>query len=428
MSGWAWFLTGAVVVAAATIWLHVARGSVNGGRLSVLRVGLGAAVTLTALAGGSLLTEVRSIAPPEQRGVGVVVEGMQASGSRGLDVGLTLGAAVRVDGCGKPVLVRLTVTPTAEFWIDNGERLQRSAHVRLAIPDVHLQDLSVSTPTDGLTMVTPFTEDETSPEHPLEAEVEESGPSTLVDVQVPHWGRTQRPLVATFSADWTERRSWLGACYVRLPALAGFPTVLSAAELTGAATDEDAPPGGDLGFFVVSSEETGLHTYYDPTLEVTRGVTSLTLGRYTLQEGATVPAPDANLGGAPAWTCRTSIADSLGRADRLEPGNPAPDMVLGDPNDSTLAFSHERIDEILDQQTCASFVAIEGPGAGTKRDLALMGIGAMFSLGIELLLSGVRRRREEDGATESPGPARPQHPQRPRRPNARGGRTRGRSS
>jgi hypothetical protein len=428
MSGWAWFLTGAVVVAAATIWLHVARGSVGRGRFSVLRVGLGAAVTLTALAGGSLLTEVRSVAPPEQRGVGVMVDGVQARGARGLDVGLTLGAAVRVEGCGQSVDVRLTVTPTAEFWIDNGERLQRSARVRLAIPDVGLKHLRVSSPTDGLTLVTPLTEDEGPLEHPLQADVEERGPSTLVDVQVPHWGRTQRPLVATFSADWTERRSWLGACYVRLPALAGFPTVLSAAELTGAATDEDSPPGGDLGFFVVSSEETGLHTYYDPTLEVTRGVTSLTLGRYTLQEGATIPGPDSNLGGSPAWTCRTSIADSLGRADQLKPGSQAPDMVLGDPNDSTLAFSHERIDEILDQQTCASFVAIEGPGAGTKRDLALMGVGAMFSLGIELLLSGVRRRREEDGSSRDPEPVRPPEPPRRTRPNARAARTRGRSS
>jgi hypothetical protein len=401
VSPWTWLFTGAVVLGALGVLLDVRRGRPRDG-VSLTRIGLGLGVSLLAVASAGVLIGVDVQPPPEQRGIGVEVAGLSPPlKARGYDRGLTLAMAVKVTECDKPVQVQITLAPTAEFWIDNHEALASKAVVRFAIPDDLAADASVdealSDPeawmgTDGLA---PFVT--AVPKEPAEVVLHPTATkeshATFITISVPEWGSTLNPLTVQFLADWTHHRSFLGGCYVSLPAVAGLPTVLSTAQLAGrAAASPSDLPSDNANLFVVSSKKPPLYAYYDEGFEVTRGVTSLELGDHTLQEGASLPAPNANLGGAPAWTCRSTIPQSF-RYGGLKPGDPAEDVFALLQNDATFSFSDQRLAQILRQRTCASFVAIEAASAGTRRDLLLIAVGTVIALGIELLLSGVKRSR-----------------------------------
>jgi hypothetical protein len=143
--------------------------------------------------------------------------------------------------------------------------------------------------------------------------------------------------------------------------------------------------------FVLYSKAANLYAYYDERFEVTRGVTSLELDDNTLLEGSAIPAPNANLGGAQAWTCRSSITQEVDWTPR-QPDDPAPDVyAMLDPA-ATFSLSDHRVAEILRQRTCASFVAVEAAGFGTRRDLVLIALGTVIALGVELTRSGLTRR------------------------------------
>ena len=203
-----------------------------------------------------------------------------------------------------------------------------------------------------------------------------------------------------FTADWTESQSpVLGSCYLDLPALAGPSTALSAASLAGRTAESRTAMSdikGGKNLVVVSSREPPLYAYYNHKYEVTRGVASVQLGSNTLDEGATNPAPDATLGGNDAWTCSSTPADTVGIVQTLgevRDRDVLPDVVVGSgTEDGGFSLSTERVDELLAQNNCATSVVIDEPKTGPRRDLALIMIGALFSFGVELLLSGFRRR------------------------------------
>ncbi|MDT0186210.1 hypothetical protein Q9S36_39090 [Microbacterium sp. ARD31] len=399
-----WVIVAALALGALGLLAEMLWTTPPGG-ISPRGIGLGLCVTLLGGVGAAALISVDVRPPPEQRGIGVVVEGIEEpTEQRAFDAGLTLSMAAEVDECGEPVDVRLTLAPTAEFWIDNRRDLARSATVRFAIPDGLPADADVGEVLDGLRAWTgngfaPFATG--VPTDPVDADLEltatKAAHAVFVEVDVPRWGEVLTPLTLRFRADWTSGRSVLEGCYVTLPAVAGLPTVLSTAQLTGDAYARDTEDDdGTVGVFVVVSEEAGLEAGYDAKLEVARGVTSLDLGDHVLQGGATFPAPDSNFGSAPAWTCRSALPRSLDRG-RLEEGAEATDLYF--PVEAlasgTISFSARQQEALLAQGTCASFVAIEGASAGTTRDLGLIVTGTVIAFGIELFRTGVRRRRRE---------------------------------
>ncbi len=361
---------------------------------------LGLATTVAAVVAGATLIGVRSVQAPEQRGIGILVEGTDSLASRGFDTGLMLSLKAKVSDCGEPVAVHLTVAPTAEFWRDNASVLRSQATVRLAVPDASIRQVDADTGDDALAAVidpqTPSTVEDGAEVTSTESDRETD--TTFLEVRVPAWGRSLAPVVISFEADWTARRSLLGGCYLSLPALAGHPTVLSGALLAGTAV----PLGEDLGtrdanVFEVESRAAGMHAYWNSDYEVTRGVASIDLGDHTIQDGLST-APDTTLAGSPAWTCRTTIPDTFANLDTQDPGDPTADFNITGSQETTVAFSAERIEQILEQRTCATFVAIEAPGSGTKRDLLLIIIGALFSIGMELVLSGLVLHRRVPSA------------------------------
>jgi hypothetical protein len=401
-----WVIVTALALGALGLLAQMLWATPPGG-ISPRGIGLGLCITLLGGVGAAALIRVEVRPPPEQRGIGVVVEGIEEpTEQRAFDGGLTLSMAVEVRECGEPVDVRLTLAPTAEFWIDNRRDLARSATVRFAIPDGLPADADVAEVLHGLQSWTgngfaPFATG--VPTDPVDADLEltatKAPHAVFVEVDVPRWGELLTPLTLHFQADWTSGRSVLEGCYVTLPAVAGLPTVLSTAQLTGDAYAPEAEDDdGTVGVFVVVSEEAGLEADYDAKLEVARGVTSLALGDHVLQGGATFPAPDSNFGSAPAWTCRSALPRSIDRGQLAE-GAEATDLYfpIEALDAGTISFSARQQEALLAQGTCASFVAIEGASAGTMRDLGLIGVGTVIAFGVDLFLTGLRRRRRELG-------------------------------
>ena len=361
---------------------------------------LGLAATVVAIVAGAALIGVQSVPAPEVRGIGVLVEGTDSLASRGFDTGLTVSLKARVIECGEPVAVALTIAPTAEFWRDHAAVLRSQAVIHVAIPDASLSGVDVATATDALAaVVDPQGAGKDRDGATLTSvDPDEATGTTQLEITVPGWGRSLAPVILAFTADWTERRSRLGGCYLSLPALTGHPTVLSGAQLAGTAVALEEDLGTrDANVFEVESRAAGLHAYWNSDYEVTRGqapaamtLPPLDLGDYTLQDAMSA-APDTSLSGAPAWTCRTTIPDTFANIETQDPDEPTADFNITGSQTTTVAFSAERIQQILEQRTCATFVAIEAPGAGTKRDLLLIIIGALFSIGMELVLTGLVR-------------------------------------
>ena len=392
MSAWVALLVGAGAVVCISAFVDMHRGfSTRRGHWSPLRIGLGLAITLATMAAGGALVSVKAEDAPEQLGIAAVVHGIDGSPARGFDVGLFVSSHVRVDGCDRPVRVRLTLDPTAEFWIDQSRRLKEGARVEFGIPDDGLEDVVVLRGEEASVPLPATQADDT--QEPIESVTTRTVDGlTVVSVEVPRWGRTLDDLTVSFSAPWTQERSRLGGCYVRLPALTGLPTVLTAARVLGLAGREEAPEPeeGAGSLFVVSSTSPEWHAYYNPDWEVTRGVMTLDTADYTLDDSLSQPAPTTDIQGAPAWTCRSSIVGAIDFLGALPPDSPAQDYVVT--GDGEGVFGGEWIDDVTDQSSCGAFVVLDDPGHGTRRDLLLILVGALFSFGIELLLSGMRRR------------------------------------
>jgi hypothetical protein len=350
------------------------------------------ALMLASLGVGVFLLAEQQRQVPEQRGIGVLTSVHPNPGR-----GLALSVGVRFRSCGEPVEVTLVATGTAEFWIDNARALRRGGTVQLAVPDLGLRRIRVGLGTDGkVAAIAPLTQ---SPEPgPLVTglPVRRLRSVSVIGAHVARWGLHLRPFVVRFEADWLQRRSHLGSCYLRLPALAGFPTVLSAQEIRGQAVPDVGKLTGPESIFVVSSQETGLQSYYSAELETTRGVTSIALGSSALRTDLSQPAPDANVGGAASWTCSTTPPRSVETLESVKPGSAAPEIIEGAAVDAKGALSASRLGGAVAERTCASFAVLDESRSGVSRDITLLLIGAIFSIGVGLAVEGLRRKRRSE--------------------------------
>jgi len=358
---------------------------------SVWRLGLGCSLVLLTVGLGGALVTVDTEEPPEQLGIAVVVDGVKAIPERGFDLGLFVAANVTVTSCETPVTVRLTLEPSAEFWTDHRKELRDGGRVDFGIPDDDVdieqvlvgQEPGVPLPRAGTSVVD---------QREVTGETEIVDGVTKVSVDVPDWGRTFDPVTVVFEAEWAETRSRLGGCYVSLPALTGLPTVVTASRMSGVAWSDpdeaEQDPEDDSVLFRVTSTNPERYAVYDPELEVTRGATTVDVGDYAIDASRSSPAPTTTIQGTPAWTCRSAIS-TLGFL-ASGPNGPVPDYAFN--QSGAGAFSGSRMDAVTGQPSCGSLLALEDAHYGTKRDLGLIIVGALFSVGVELLMSAFRRR------------------------------------
>lgn len=381
-----WTVAAAVVALAVRVWAGRGRRP-QSARGATLVFGL--AVTAIALVGGAAVIRTDAPNPENPRALGVLVwradnpQPVRASAAQ-----LAVSLAVEMDSCDDPVDVRVTVTPTVEFWAARAGNLADGAVVGIAIPDPDIDTVTAALTTDaaeGLTQPGVDLPDQA----PVSAQPVEHPPGsrmTVAKVSIANWGDTNYPVSFQFKADWIVADTWLGRCYVELPALVGLPSVLSAAEIAGRANDVGGPLLGPMNDIVVTSADR--QAGYESRYESTRGVSSIALSGMSLDQEASLPAPDANLNGTHAWSCSSQAIDDIRFIDSLKPEDDQPDLgIPRDHNTGAYSLSAARMAEVLGRPTCATLAALEESSRGPRRDLALIAIGAVFSLGIERLVA-----------------------------------------
>jgi hypothetical protein len=306
--------------------------------------------------------------------------------------GFTLGLAVRFDTCDKPLDVTAVATGTAEYWIDNAEKLRGPARFMLALPNVS-GEVEVRTGTSASDVADPDTTRLRSGDPRLVGPdsfrvdpPRRQGDLTIVAGTIRNWPATLAPLVADFDADWIEKRG-IGTCFIHLPAIAGDYSILSAQRALGRARPVNRliVNPNDL---TVDSRALKLAARYDPALEVAYGSAIVRVDNGSIDSDESLPAPTQSVNGNPTWTCAGRARSTMTLTDAPSEGNLATDdyVLLGsDPLGSAGALSTAAL-RLGPAGDCSAVVAASEASAQWKRDLVLLLIGALVSLGVTIIV------------------------------------------
>jgi hypothetical protein len=307
--------------------------------------------------------------------------------------GFTIGVVARLDSCADPLDVTVVAAGTAEYWIDNAKQIEGVSTFRLALPNVVDGEVDLRTGTTATDVVDPDTTRLRRNDPPLvTAEdlrlepAQQVGELTVVGGAIRNWQATLAPVIADFRANWIEERG-AGTCFIHLPAIAGDLSILSAQRALG-----EARPVGRLivqpNELTVDSRRLGIGAPYRPDLEVTYGSATVRIENGSIDTDESLPPPTESVNGNPTWTCfgrarsTRTLAEAAGR-----PSSKQDDYVLlgPDPLGSAGALSTTAL-RAGPAGDCSAVVAANEGSAQWKRDLELLLIGALVSLGATILV------------------------------------------
>jgi hypothetical protein len=319
--------------------------------------------------------------------------------------GFTFGTLVEVTACGDPAVVTVVAAPSAEYWIDRSRDFARWARFALAIPDAST-GIRVGLGQSASDVLAVHEAPTPAPARRGRGgrlridRLRRTAELLVIEGAVRTWPATLAPLVVQYPVDWLEARG-LGTCFLRLPALTGDLTVLTAQRAQG----NHVP----LGQFIstaptdlrVFSKRADVEAAYDPRLEVSLGSTTV-VGRdgMSVESGDSLPQPDSSVNGSPTWTC-VSRAKRVATLSSLR--DTVPELIVSDRllAQTAGALSREALQRGV-AGNCSAIVALNEASAGQKRDLLLLGIGALMSLGfaliVEAVLEAIRSRQREGSA------------------------------
>jgi hypothetical protein len=403
-------LTGALGVVIAAFVLRRTRHK----HAASITVFVGLFLTLAGIAAGLLLLPVDDAPTNSLGAVGFVAPAPPRPGR-----GFAIGFGVKINGCSNPVDVSVVAAGTRDYWVDHPARRTDPvwSSFSLILPGVGLRDLQVglSDNAGGLTTPTQASVSPTDARYIYHNPPVRKDGDTVISGWVAYWQQTLQPVVATFRAPWLVHRG-LSTCYLRLPELSGSPTVIAAeAALTPRQLREY---GVDARTVVHSGSTTGS---YAPALEITHGTSMVAVTSGEVMSDSSLPPPSALSYGDPAWTCRSLAAS----ATSLPAGGKRdlPDILLG--RRGTGAGFSEQVIERAAAGDCRAVAAIAEDSAAYSRDLVLLAVGAVTSLGITLLVQklldwmdsiGVQRSPQSTASRRPPGGRRRRRRERVRDP------------
>jgi hypothetical protein len=349
------------------------------------RVGLGATLVVGPLALGVPLLSQENPSRVEPASVGFVPPVLAKPGR-----GFTIGLVARVRDCGEPLDVTVVAAGTAEYWLDNADRLRGPANFQLALPNV-LGEVRVRPGTTATDVVDPDTtklrrKDPAllAPENFRIERPTQDGELTIVRGAITNWPSTLVPIIADFDADWTEERG-LESCFVQLPAIAGDLSILSAQRARREARKVEELVVG-LDDLTVDSRGLGIGARYDPGLEVAYGTATVRIENGSIDTDESLPQPPRSVNGNPTWTC-SGQARKANLLDEALRKSPTGNYVLLGPDPAGTAGALSTLALIVGPGgDCSAVVAVVESSAPWKRDLLLLLIGAIVSLGITILV------------------------------------------
>jgi len=365
-------------------------GSITGGRLAT-EVGLivvGLTLMTLSLVIGQRVLSIKE--PPHGErwtaGVGVAAS-VPPKPNRGFMT--SLGAQFR--GCDQPVDVTLVLAPSAEYFEDRLAALRKVDELTIGVPGKGLKDVRVGYGDTYSDLFAPFDAGPTTDTRVgLTAEApHEQRVVTSITAKMRAWTRSLVPVVVRFKADWLAPRG-LGTCYLRLPPLVGNDSIIGAEDARGmsvasAAQFDDKFPYENAS---LSDDRDTIFVPYDTGLTIRNGISVVDPGKNEVLDSR----PDAQVvtGSLPAIACASHSPRTGGVGDQRA------ELVFG--SEFGVAMRERTFMKSATEYTCASVVTLAEAGAGSKRDLVLLLIGAVFSLGsalvLEVLLDMQRRRYE----------------------------------
>lgn len=350
-------------------------------------------VVIVVLVAGPLLYGLRKLnfrgLPVERtENVGFVPPRPASPGAR-----TALGMAIEVQSCHQPVEVTVVAAATANYWRKHAGRIPETSRFMFVIPDRRLHDPKLSPGTLPSDLTGPLYA--TSEEEPfgfrqLKPEVHKSVTALAGTYQ--YWDLTEAPVIARFKANWLKERG-VGSCYLLAPGLVGPFSVFAAQLALGNTLSNDQRGENQRYTSVVYDRHLKTGVLYDRGLEPTHGSTTVLVHDGFVDTGASLPNPDTQFDGHPKWTCSSQPLVTK----RLRSSGPIPDIALANP-DSIGAFSERALGREEASNNCAAVIVITEDGSATKRDLLLLGMGTLISLGlaiaVEIFLEWRRRRSE----------------------------------
>ena len=299
------------------------------------------------------------------------------------DRGVAIGLTATVKSCNEPVDAVVVVAGTAEYWHDQRARLGSRADFVLALPDV-AGEPSVFAGTAASEVIDPLD----APLRPtqdvrLTATVEESPHGiTVVRGRVERWRRSLAPIVARFRGDWVERTG-LGTCIVRMPAVEGAFSVLAAQEALGHAAPVGEVYSTDRRTLTVFNEETRRGAVYRPQLDPTLSQATVVVQDGSVDVDESLPGPDTAVSGNPTWTCHVPPRRvGLLTVDPTE----SVDVLLGTSQLGSAGALSRRGILHRPSEDCSGMVAVREASASWQRDLHILIIGVLVSLGAAILV------------------------------------------
>ena len=381
------FAASAVLIAA----LVLRRRRLHGASFATMLVGLFLAIA--GVAGGLILLPVDDAPSNPLEAVGFVPPAPARPGR-----GFAVSVAVKVTGCSNPVDVSVVAAGTADYWLDHRPSPRKNpvwSSFWLILPGVGLRDLRIGLADSATDLTTPT---QTAVSSAYAQYVHTSPPvrkegRTVVSGQVAYWQQTLLPIAATFRAQWLVHRG-LSSCYLKLPVLSGALTVLSAEAALGPQQLREYGAENRANRTVVQAGN--VKGPYDPALEVTHGTSMVSVKGGEVTPDASLPTPASLVNGDPAWTCQ-SLAESTGSLTGARRGQ-LPDVVVG----TRGAGYSEGVIERSAAGNCRAVAAIAEDSAAYTRDLVLLGVGAVTSLGITLVVQDFLDWLKGDGAEQPP--------------------------
>jgi hypothetical protein len=299
--------------------------------------------------------------------------------------GFVVSMGVRFRRCDEPLEVTLVVTGTEAFWRDR--QLRRETRVVISLPAARVSGLSAGLgrdPTDGL--LRPLDEAPASAA-PLRGWSHELRSGVYnVSLAIASWHRHLRPAVVRFHAEWLQPRT-AGTCFLQLPALSGPLTVLSAQ--VGRRQNVDSSRPYRTGREVVRLGP--LQAEDAPRLEPDVALMYLETGPHSIDAARTLPAPDEGRESAYRWTCK-GRGEPRGESILHEKGPKPPpaDILYTEAGTGLGVYSNRRYERLARSLDCRSLVVLVEEGAESRRDLALLLIGAAISLAATLMATTSR--------------------------------------
>jgi hypothetical protein len=350
-------------------------------------------MVLTVLVGQRVL-EIKE--PPRGElfagGVGIATA-VKPKPSRGFMA--SLGA--RFTSCSDPVEVTIVLAGSAEYFEDHQSELLTRRTVTVALPGRDLHDVRLGYGGDYGDLFDPL---HASPYPEAHLNLTSTPPRehlavTSVTGRIAKWSTHVAPLVVRFKADWLAPRG-LKTCYLKLPPLTGEHSIIAAQDARGRSAgtlDEFETRFPTLPETLHNDRQT-IFVPLDTSLTLHHGISVVQPG----ENDVIGSEPDTQVitGGLPALACSSHSATVGNLGDRGH------ELVFG--SQTGVAIRDRSFSDLARELNCGGLFTMAEAGANSRRDLVLLIIGAVFSLGAAIVLEmvlDIQRRRLEASARAS---------------------------